>query len=282
MMKIAKKITDKLRPLAEKIKAPQIRKKKYGDYDASKVEGKKEIVLVNWNSEEGKKRLFRSNSTQAFFCLAHVYQPQLNPFYAGVACSVTTLNALRVDKGKIPNQKGFDYIDSKGREYHYNLYSQLTLLNEKTERVKKKTDIAPSLLAAEGKKPSKDFSPGLNLYQVMHILQIYEAEVEIHYADEESPQKIATFSSKLKEAVKNPDKVLIANFDGEIIGLAIGGHFSVIGAYDEVSDSALVLDTAAHSNPWYWVPVKHLFHAMHTLHGDKHRGYLIVSEPKSK
>jgi len=276
MQKLREKIAAYIKPIVDKITPSIIKNKGYGDYEASKVSGEEGVVLVNWNSDEGKRRLFRSNFNQAFFRLAHLYQPQLNPFYAGVACVVTTLNALRVDKGKIPNQEGFDYTCPEGTEYHYNLYSQLTLLNEKTERVKKKTDIAPSLLE-EGSQP-KEFSPGLNLYQITHILQIYDAETNIHYAEKEAEENIDKFANDLKSTLNSPEKVLITNFDGDIIGLATGGHFSAIGAYDEASESVLVLDTAAHRNPWYWVPIKHLYHAMNTMHGDKHRGYLIVSE----
>jgi hypothetical protein len=278
MQNLKEKILGKIKPLVEKVTSGNS-SRGYGDYDASKVGEENEVVLENWNSDEGKRRLFRSDYNQAFFRLAHVYQPQLNPFYAGVACSVATLNALRVDKGTIPNQDGFDYIDKDGKEYHYTLYSQLTLLNEKTERVKKKSDIAPSILEEEI-RATKEFNPGLNLYQVMHILEVYDADVEIHYAEEEAEKNIEEFSADLKEALNNPDKVFIANFDGNLIGLDSGGHFSVIGAYDEISESVLVLDTAAHKNPWYWAPIHHLYHAMHTKHGDQYRGYLIVSDKK--
>jgi len=48
--------------------------------------------------------------------------------------------------------------------------------------------------------------------------------------------------------------------------------------YNEEMDAILILDSAAHKNPWFWVPVKHIFHAMNTESNDGYRGYLIVKD----
>ena len=51
-----------------------VKAKDYGKYQPSEFSSNKEIVLVSWNSEEGKKRFFRSRFNNDFFQIAHHYQ----------------------------------------------------------------------------------------------------------------------------------------------------------------------------------------------------------------
>lgn len=39
-----------------------------------------------------------------------------------------------------------------------------------------------------------------------------------------------------------------------------------------------LFEKAAFKNPWFWVPVKHIYHAMHTKNEDGYRGYLITRD----
>jgi hypothetical protein len=70
----------------------------------------------------------------------------------------------------------------------------------------------------------------------------------------------------------------VVNFDGKVFGNKTGGHISPIVAYDEKSDSLLVLDVALHKNPWYWVDLKEMVTAMNTKDGENFRGYLITKK----
>jgi len=76
----------------------------------------------------------------------------------------------------------------------------------------------------------------------------------------------------------NDNNFIIANFEGKVMGTRTGGHYSVIAAYNESEDSVLILDAAAHKNPWFWVPIRHLYLAMRTKNKEGRRGYLIISE----
>ncbi|WP_455220479.1 hypothetical protein, partial [Kaarinaea lacus] len=58
-----------------------VKTKAYGKFKPSQFSNKGKVVLVSWNSEEGKKRLFRSKFNNDFFQLANHYQPQANPLY---------------------------------------------------------------------------------------------------------------------------------------------------------------------------------------------------------
>jgi hypothetical protein len=57
-----------------------------------------------------------------------------------------------------------------------------------------------------------------------------------------------------------------------------GGHISPIGAYDQKTDSILVLDVASSKRPWIWVNVYDFYFGMHQKDGENYRGYLIVSD----
>lgn len=202
-----------------------------------------------------------------------------NPFYCGVASMVTVLNALRANKGTIPSQEGlyFDLLEADGNIRHipYQLYSQKTFLNDETDKVKDRAEIWPKNYE---ETDHSNFNPGLDLDEVKKMLKIYDAKVTVRYADDEIDTGIDRFRNRLKKHLLDDDHFMIANFDGQILGAHVGGHYSTVAAFHERTDSVLLLDPAAHKNPWYWAPLPHLYFAMHTKAGDKFRGYLIVSD----
>ena len=261
-------------PLFSRLYYKFFERERYGKYKKVKDRWREQIVILNWNTDEGIRRLTRSMHNAAFFRIAHHYQPQINPFYCSIACIVTTLNSLRLAKGKVPDQPGFNFTRPDGTLMQYCLYSQLTVLNKQTDKIKMKEVIAPSI----NPKKKGIFDPGLNLKEVAAILKIYEAKAKIVMAAENLQEGIATFRNTVKSTLNHPEKILICNFFGRVKGMSTGGHYSVIGAYDEETDTILVMDTAAHKNPWFWVPVKHLYKAMHTKDGKDYRGWIVVSD----
>jgi len=102
-----------------------------------------------------------------------------------------------------------------------------------------------------------DIAPGLTLAQLKGILEAYDARVELHYADADSEDAVAVFREELRAVLADSVGFLIANFKGRAIGASSDGHISPVAAYDEKTDSVLLLDVAGHLNPWYWVPVAH-------------------------
>jgi hypothetical protein len=261
-------------PLVSRLYYKLFERERYGKYKKVKDRWREQIVITNWNTEEGRKRLMRSRNG-AFFRIAHHYQPQINPFYCSIACIVTTLNSLRLAKGKVPDQKGFNFTKPDGSVMKYCLYSQLTVLNKETDKIKVKEVIAPSI---NPKKAATNFNPGLCLKEVADILKLYDAKVKPVMAEYTLQEGCHVFRTVAKSILQHPEKILICNFFGRVKGMSSGGHYSVIGAYDEETDSVLVMDTAAHKNPWYWVAVKHLYKAMHTKDGKNYRGWIVVSD----
>lgn len=255
----------------------------YGIFKPARFCMEESIALTAWNSDVGRERLLVTPYNQDFFQLAHTYQAQKNPFYCGVASSVTVLNALRLAKGNIPSQETlhYEHFEPETGEVEriaYRAYSQLTLLDEETDRlIKPRSIIAPNKegLAAPGEKP---LNPGLVLDQVKQILEIYKTQTDLYYAHDDIETGINELRDLLKQELLKKDSFIIANFDGQTIGTETGGHFSTIGAYHPTSDSVLVLDAALHKAPWYWVDVHHLYFAMNTRDGEHKRGYLVVSD----
>lgn len=250
-------------------------KERYGKYKKVKDHWREQIVILNWNTPEGKKRLLESKYNSAFFRIAHHYQPQMNPFYCSIACIVTTLNSLRISKRLVPDQKGFNFTRPDGTVAQYKLYSQLTLLNAETDKIKPKDVIAPSI---NPEKAKEIFDPGLCLKDVAAILKIYGAKIKTAHASEPMHEGVGQLREVVIATMKHAEKILICNFFGRMKGMTTGGHYSVVGAYCEATDSVLVMDTAAHKNPWYWVSIKHLYKAMHTKDGKHHRGWIVVSD----
>jgi len=126
-----------------------------------------------------------------------------------------------------------------------------------------------------------EFDPGLTLAQLKSLLELYNVDVVLNYADMEGKKSFDNFRNELKNILSDKDKFVIVNFIGKEVGASTGGHISPLAAYDQNTDSVLTLDVAGHKNPWYWVPLTHLYLAMHTKDGKNYRGWLIVSDRKN-
>jgi hypothetical protein len=253
----------------------------YGQYKQSQFSPDKQVVLVNWNSQEGKKRLMRSQFNTDFFQLAHHYQPQANPLYCGIASSVMVLNALRINTGEIPSQKSLEVKKPEvwgGDRIPYKSYSQSTLLNKETDQVKAKTLIELTNITPDNTHDAKQFDPGLTLAQLKGVLTAYQTNITLYYASNDLTSNIKLFRKQIKRILSDDSNFILSNYKSNLVGQSGGGHISPLAAYDEESDSVLVLDVSGHLNPWLWIPVKDLYLSMHTKDGDHYRGYLIIQE----
>lgn len=261
--------------------------KSYGEYQTIQLSqgfGDRAVVLVNWDTLEGIKRLERSDYREPFFRLANYYQPQMNPLYCGIATSVMILNAMRIPTGQAPSQSALEIIEPiKNTKIPFPAYSQLTFLNAQTDKVKKREIIDLKNIAEIKKKGEVALNPGLTLAELKAMLETYQIKADLKYAaadPDTDKTAVKLFREDIKSVLRDPQRFLIVNIDGQALGANTKGHISPIAAYDEKTDSVLVLDVAVHKNPWYWAPVTYLYHAMHTKDGEQYRGYLIVSDAK--
>lgn len=246
----------------------------YGRYAPSQfAQG---VVLVNWNSDEGRARLARASHVRDFYQLAHHAQPQINPLYCGIASAVIVLNALRTGRRTIPSQ-GVMEVEIPpqwgGGRVSYPLYAQPSFLNADTERVKPRAVIEFKAAAADGRP-----DPGLTLQQLRGVLEAYGTRAVATHAAAAEAVGVAAFRAELRAVLGESERFMVINYDSRRIGQAGGGHISPVAAYDTESDSALVMDVSGHLNPWFWVPVRDLYLAMHTLDGPNYRGWVVLEE----
>lgn len=256
----------------------------YGKYSVKDSKDSLSLGIIAWNCDEGKQRLLESKYNFAFFSLAHTYQSQISPFHAGIACMTNVLNALRLDRGVVPDSKErsfklFDRDTGEIRENHFNIYSQKTLLDSETDQIKKRQDIIPEIKDEVAYVDFDVFNPGLSIVQVKQILELYKCKVELSYANDDTARGIATLTEQLKECLITKERIIIANFNGGKLGMLPGGHYGTIGGYHAKSNSVLVLDVAAHETPWFWVPVEELYNAMNSdAREGRRRGYIIIED----
>jgi hypothetical protein len=237
---------------------------------------KETTQIEAWNSADGLKKLQKSSFKNDFYQLINFYQPQENPLYCSVAVATIISNAL--DYGKIPSQKASEIkIPQSNKIIEYRLYQQKTFLNKKTEEIKK-------LAIIELKQPKTTnnnqeiYDGGINLSDFNKMLSIVHGfKTKLTYAAKNDEESIKKFRDKLKEVLLDDKSFVIANFDGKITGSLTNGHFSPIVAFDESSDSVLILDVALHKNQWYWTSLKKLYEAMNSKDEETYRGYLIIS-----
>lgn len=223
-----------------------------------------------WNSQAGLKKLEKSQFKNDFYQLLNFYQPQINPVFCSVASSVIVLNALKY--GNIASQKELEITKENGAKIEYKLYSQNYFLNAETNKIK-----AREIIEGKTKNENNGFDAGLTLDDLSKILsKTYQLRVVTKHIDQNSEAEITKFRSELKSILADQENFIIANYDGTKLGQKINGHFSPIIAYENESDSLLVMDVALHKNQWFWIELPKFFEAMNTKDGEKFRGYLTV------
>lgn len=244
------------------------------------VNGK--IILVPWNTKEGKRRLTSSRFNDDFYQLASHYQAQLTPVYAGVASAVIVLNAFRLPKHAIKSQKESEIAKPKAMGagvIPFPAYNQINFFNERTDAVKDRKVLGLLNATSANESDKAAFKPGTSLAELKGLLEVYGLGAEVHEASGDPKSGTAAFRKTLKEVLKDDKRFVLANFKGDAMGATTEGTVSPLAAYDEKTDSVLVLDVTGHKNPWYWAPVEAFYLSMHTQYGDGiWRGYMIVSD----
>lgn len=99
-----------------------------------------------------------------------------------------------------------------------------------------------------------------------------------------STAMLASFRESLRACEAGRDIWIVANYYMEqVIGSGDYGHFTPVGAYDDLRDRVLLLDVYRHELEPYWVPTERLFAGMSTTDktDGEPRGYLVVQRPES-
>ncbi|HVZ70865.1 MAG TPA: phytochelatin synthase family protein [Polyangia bacterium] len=234
--------------------------------------------LVPFASPESEARLARSKAKVDFFRLANHFESQQNLGYCGPASSTIVLNTLRADDKTITKPRDEALFPAEfrkglppGLDPVFARYTQSMFFDDATATVKTREQFF-----GKPKAPGLKPSPGLELRELAGILAAHGLATELRVADDKLTD--ATIHRELVANLSTPDDYVLINYFRPVLGQTGGGHISPLGAYDEKSDSFLILDVNPNGHTWVWVPSSRLIAAMRTPDAHENRGYVLVRE----
>lgn len=152
-------------------------------------------------------------------------------------------------------------------------------------------------------------STGITLKDFRCLAHCQGLSIDLHYCDDTSLDdfRLAVQKACLSDDNDNDDEydsddgtataqedeplgqVLVISYSRKILGQTGSGHFSPLAAYDPVSDSVLILDTARFKYGAHWAKLPLVYEAMKPMDPDtgRSRGYAVlcfnpVRPPNSK
>jgi len=172
--------------------------------------------------------------------------------FCGIASSVMALNTLGIKPPTAPRWYPYDYWNQD------NIFS-----TEVLEKVKPVSGIDAG---------------GITLAQLETLLDLSGAKAEKTFAQDTD---VDAFRKAAREALADPDAILIVNFGRAAFGQAGldgGGHISPVAAYNSEADRFLILDVARYKYLPSWATAEQLYNAMNTPDSSsgKSRGFVIV------
>lgn len=207
--------------------------------------------LAALTQPEGQIRLMRASDKQSYWPLSVYFETQKNQSYCSVATSVMVLNALGVQRPATTLYPDFPY------------FTQQDFFRP----------IDPVLA-----NPEKVLQEGMTLDQLGKVLGSFPVTVQKYHA---SDLTLDQFRELIRTTVSRSDRFALLNFKRSLIGEIGGGHWSPLAAYDDASDTVLLLDVARYKYPPVWVPVAQLYQAALAVDSDSGlaRGLLVVGKP---
>lgn len=247
--------------------------------DVEATQETKAVALVSWNSEESAAMLARAKYKADFFPLANNFVSQENGMVCGPASAAIILNSLRlgkkqglpVDKSSIAQEES-TYL-SKDYNPFFEKYTQRNIFRD---GAKSKIEVLGKPININGEMKSDG---GLQLRQLANLLSSHETAIQIRVVDDTISEE--TIKSEIVKNLASPDDFVVVNFARKALGQVGGGHISPLGAYDEESDSFLLMDVNPNRASWVWVKAHDLIGAMKTFDTVENRGYLLVSDAKN-
>ena len=234
------------------------------------------VLLVGWDSEESVERLSRSAHKKDFFPLSNHFVSQENRIFCGPTSSAIVLNALRLGKmERLPEDSRSIAGDERawlptGYNPFFGKYTPGNVLNDRT---KKRIEVLGKPIDIGG-RPRRDY--GLQLRQLAQVLRAHRLDVTVRVVDENASAE--TIKREIAGNLATRDDYVLVNYARKSLGQKGGGHISPLGAYDEASDSFLIMDVNPNRASWVWVKAGDLIGAMRTFDTVENRGYLLISE----
>ena len=209
-----------------------------------------EPAVVYWDSTEGRNLRVRMPADADYWQLVPAFAVQITQSYCSVASAVTVLNAMPINKPVDPA---------------YAPYAYFTQSNFFTPEVAK--IISPQTVLAIG-MTREEMAATLSRHGVT------ARSIAGDTFDDRSLRAL------LQKALGEDGQFVLANYLRANLGQVGGGHWSVLAAYDALSDSVLILDVAKYKYPPVWVGISTLRQAIATIDttSNKPRGLVIVTK----
>lgn len=240
---------------------------------ASAQDGAASSTLVAFNSEEGIARLARARAKVDFPALANQFEAQSNIAFCGPTTAAIVLNALRNGSPDLPRDRS---RLRPGDTQHLPGTVELAVARFTQDNVidrgpKTRAQVLGEPMTVDG-KPLRD--PGYQLRQFDALLRAHDVATRLVVVDEAMPD--ATIRRELVDNLRRGGDFVVVNYRRREVGQAGGGHISPLGAYDDETDSVLVLDVNPASAGWVWMPVTTLIKGMRSFDTVENRGYILV------
>lgn len=204
--------------------------------------------LLYLNTPAGSERLVSATLKQHFFFVQPYVESQQNLAFCGPASIAATLNSMEIRR------------PAAGHLHPYGFFTQDNIFTPATERIKSSARVSMS---------------GMTLAETTAFFNALNVKASRYHADELDLDALRTL---IRAALQNPKQRIIVNYSRQALGQAGSGHMSPLGAYDEKSDSVLLLDVAKFKYPPAWITLPDLLSALRTTDPDsgKSRGVVVV------
>ncbi|MBI5791453.1 MAG: phytochelatin synthase family protein [Rhodocyclales bacterium] len=204
--------------------------------------------LVYLNTPLGAERLVAAKYKQQFFLVQPYVESQQNLAFCGPASIAAVLNSLDLPRPAV------------GTLQPYGFFTQDNIFTAGTQRIKSRDQIAKN---------------GMTLAELAAYLNTLGVRASAYYADQ---MDLDWLRDLVRSALADPKHRIIVNYSRKPLGQAGEGHLSPLAAYDEASDSVLLLDVAKFKYPPVWISLADLLGAMNTTDTDsgKSRGVVFI------
>lgn len=202
-------------------------------------------LYVELFSEKGMQMIKNSQFREVYFKISRYFETQEHWTYCAIASSVAAMNTLQ------------DQV----------VFSQENFFTDEVQQIVTSEEV-------------KTDWRGLTADELVQILPLHGFSGTFINADTLTAD---AFRDALKSTLNDPEQIIIANYNRPEAGQVGGGHFSPVVAYDQDTDSVLIMDTSRFKYPPVWIDLSQFVKAMATIDSTGiSRGYLTVKKTEAK
>jgi len=230
--------------------------------------------LVYFATDEGLARLARSKAKADFPALANQFEAQTNVLFCGPTTAAIVLNAINARSSGLPRDRqrlsAEDLVHvPKSVDPVIPRFTQDNVIS-KGPKTRAQVFGEPVQI---GGKTVKDFG-----YQVRQFEALFKAHgMKTRLVIVDDQQNEDGIRADLVQNLGHLGDFVVINYLRTAVGQKGGGHISPLAAYDQASDSFLVMDVNPSSAGWVWMPTATLVKGMRTFDTIENRGYIHVA-----